>query len=60
MNYEEKMNRIIKHLEDHPHDYQSKISLMKLNSRRIDTERRHAMIERLRNLSEIRRRDEQP
>jgi len=57
MDYEMRMDKILHHLEKHPHDYQSKISLLKLNSKRIEHERRQVMIGRLRNLAEIRRRN---
>lgn len=40
MKYEEKLNRMATHMEDHPHDYQTSISYLKLRSRSIADERK--------------------
>lgn len=37
--YEEKLKVIEQHLETHPHDWQSKVSWFKNNSKRIEYER---------------------
>ena len=34
--YTEKIERMKRHVEEHPNDYQTKISLLQLNSREID------------------------
>ena len=56
MDYEKKLNRMARHLKDHPSDYQTKISLLITNSKMIEKRRRDAMIDRLRDVAEIRRR----
>ena len=56
MDYESKINRMVNHLQEHPADYQTKISLLKVNSHRIEKQRRDAMISRVRDVAEIRRR----
>lgn len=56
MDYESKINRMVNHLHEHPADYQTKISLLKVNSQRIEKQRRDAMISRVRDVAEIRRR----
>lgn len=56
MDYESKINRMVNHLQENPADYQTKISLLKVNSQRIEKQRRDAMISRVRDVAEIRRR----
>lgn len=59
MEYIEKLERLDRHLSEHPHDYQSVISRMKLASDIYDHEqerRRHA---RRKSLAEIKRRLEE-
>ena len=55
MDYDRKINRMLNHLSDHPADYQTKISLLKANSKRIEKRRRDEMVERVRAVAEIRR-----
>lgn len=50
------IQRIEKHLVNHPNDYQSVIQLMIIRSRQIDYINRKAMIPIKRRLSEINRR----
>lgn len=54
MNYEEKMERIARHLDEHPNDYQSVISLVKVNSDAIADRRRRRANEKKRLVAEIR------
>ena len=56
MNYEEKITRMRKHLSDNPADYQTVISLLKVNSKRIDHERKKALDMRSKRVAELRRR----
>jgi len=55
MDYEAKINRMANHLRDHHADYQTRISLLKANSKRIEKDRRNAMIERVKDVAEMRR-----
>lgn len=55
MDYIEKLNRINEHLKNHPNDYQSVISRMKIYGKAIDNERRLKTIERLKNVARYRR-----
>jgi len=45
MKYEEKLNRMASHIEDHPHDYQTSISYLKLRSKAIAKERKQKKLE---------------
>ncbi len=45
MKYEEKLNRMASHIEDHPHDYQTSISYLKLRSKAIVKERKQKKLE---------------
>ncbi|WP_300919630.1 hypothetical protein [uncultured Dubosiella sp.] len=45
MKYEEKLNRMATHMEDHPHDYQTSISYLKLRSKAIAGERKQKKLE---------------
>lgn len=56
MDYEEKITRMRKHLSDNPADYQTVISLLKVNSKRIDHERKKAQDMRSKRVAEMRRR----
>ena len=55
MVYAEKLQRIDRHLEEHPHDYQSVIARLKLQSDIIDHQMQKQRSMRLKRLSEIRR-----
>lgn len=55
MNYDKKIVRMEKHLKEHPADYQTKISLMKSKSKRIDARRHQMQIVRLKKVAEARR-----
>lgn len=54
MDYEQKLRKIEQHLEEHPHDYQSVISLIKTNSDAIAERKRLEMIEKKRKVAKIR------
>lgn len=54
MDYEAKMKKLVNHLEEHPNDYQSVISLLKTHSDSIDHKRHMEMIEKRRRIAEIR------
>lgn len=51
----EKLERIQKHLEQHPTDYQSVISFLKERSRTIEKARRMESIAEIRHIAEVRR-----
>lgn len=55
MDYAEKLQRIDRHLEEHPHDYQTVIARLKTQSDMIDHQMRKNARSRLSRLSEIRR-----
>lgn len=55
MDYEKKLNRMANHLRDHPADYQTKVAYLVNRSRMIDKMRRNAMVGRVRDVAEIRR-----
>lgn len=55
MTKQEKIVRLAKHVEDHPCDYQSKISLLKMRSDQIAWELEQRKIARLRKIAECRR-----
>lgn len=55
MDYIEKLDRMDRHLKEHPNDYQTVISRMKTYSEAVETERRHYRDHRLARLAEIRR-----
>lgn len=55
MDYAEKLKRMDEHLAEHPHDYQTVISRMKVASAYVEHERREQTISRLRNISKYRK-----
>lgn len=55
MDYAQKLDRMDKHLEEHPHDYQTVIARLKTQSDMIDHEMRKSRCKRLKRLAEIRR-----
>lgn len=55
MNYVEQKAKLENHLIEHPHDYQSKVQLMMLESKQIDYEHEQAMNLRMKRLAKIRR-----
>lgn len=61
MDYREKIARVEMHLKEHPRDYQSRISLLKLRSSEIEHRRYEKRLERLREVAYYRRkrRDEE-
>lgn len=52
--YKEKIETVKNHIKKHPNDYQSVISLYKLNSKQSDYDRRQEEIEVLKELHRIR------
>lgn len=59
MDYEEKIKKMNEHLSEHPADYQTVISLLKVNSKRISHERKVRQDMRSRRVAEMRRRLEE-
>lgn len=55
MNYAEKLERMSRHLEAHPNDYQTVIARLKTASKAIDRQRRKNAVSRLKNLANIKR-----
>lgn len=53
--YDEKVNRIMAHLEEHPHDWQSKVALLVANSDRIEHRGHARQIARLKEVARIRK-----
>lgn len=51
----DKLERIQRHLEEHPTDYQSVISYLKAKSKAIEKERKLQSIAEIRHIAEIRR-----
>ena len=58
MDYAEKLDRMDRHLQDHPHDYQTVIARLKVASRAIDYATKKDRDMRLKRLAEIRRKRE--
>ena len=56
MDYEAKIRRMNEHLAEHPADYQTVVSLLKVNSKRISHERKVKQDMRSRRVAEMRRR----
>lgn len=56
MDYDAKITRMKKHLSDNPADYQTVISLLKINSKRIDHERKVRQDMRAKRVAEMKRR----
>ena len=54
-NYAEMLERMDRHLEEHPKDYQTVIARMKTYPEAIDYERKQKMNKRLANLAKYRR-----
>lgn len=59
MDYKEKIRKMNEHLSEHPADYQTVISLLKVNSKRISHERKVRQDMRSRRVAEMRRRLEE-
>lgn len=55
MNYAARLEKMDAHLREHPKDYQTRISRMKMFSEAVESERRTARNERLARLAEVRR-----
>lgn len=55
MDYESKLNRMDEHLKRNPHDYQTVIARIKLNSDYIDHQRKRNLNERLKKVAYYRR-----
>ena len=55
MDYIERLDRMDKHLAEHPHDYQTVIARMKTYSDAVEHERRKAINERLAKVATYRR-----
>lgn len=55
MNYNERLARLDRHLEDHPKDYQSVIARMKTFSDAVEHELYLKRVYRLKKLAEVRR-----
>lgn len=55
MNYNERLVRLDRHLEDHPKDYQSVIARMKTFSDAVEHELYLKRVYRLKKLAEVRR-----
>lgn len=53
--YEDKCKRMYKHLENHPHDYQTVISLFKAESDAIMWDRKQKRIKMIREVAKYRR-----
>ena len=56
MDYIEKLERIDRHLSEHPRDYQSVIAKMKTYSDAVEHEMYLRRVERMKRLAEVRRR----
>lgn len=56
MNYEEKLYRMDKHLKEHPHDYQTVVSRLKVASQAYEHRMKQSRNERLKTIAEIRKR----
>ena len=56
MDYIEKLERIDRHLSEHPKDYQSVIASMKTYSDAVEHEMYLRRVERMKRLAEVRRR----
>lgn len=48
--YDEKIKRMESHCVEHPNDYQTKISLLQLNSREIDYQRHSRRVEMIKKI----------
>jgi ribosomal protein S15P/S13E len=55
MDYAKKINRMDEHLREHPHDYQTVISRLKVASDAYDYQEKKKVATRLRRLAEVRR-----
>lgn len=55
MDYAEKLDRMDRHLAEHPHDYQTVIARLKTASKAYDHEQRKKSVARLKRIAEIRR-----
>lgn len=56
MDYKDKLDRMTEHLAEHPHDYQTVISRLKLASSIYDHEMERKKHARLKRLAEVKRR----
>ena len=59
MEYAERLERLDKHLEEHPKDYQARIARIKTYSDAVEHERYLKRIARLKRVAEFRRRYEE-
>ncbi len=55
MDYANKLDRMDEHLREHPHDYQTVISRLKVASDAYDYQQKKAVDKRLARLAEVRR-----
>lgn len=55
MDYAKRLEKMDKHLEEHPHDYQTVIARLKTQSDMIDHQMKKSSRMRLKRLAEIRR-----
>lgn len=53
--YTEKIERMKRHIEEHPNDYQTKISLIQLNSREIDYQHHLKRVEMFKKIEKYKR-----
>lgn len=56
MNYIEQLEKLDRHITEHPKDYQAVIARMKTYSNAVDKQRQSVTNERLKRVAEIRRR----
>lgn len=55
MDYKNAIKRVEQHLKEHPSDYQSVISLLKLRSKKIDKDIEQRRIDKMKRIAECRR-----
>lgn len=53
--YTEKIERMKRHVSEHPNDYQTKISLIQLNSREIDHQRHLKHVEMVKKIEKYKK-----
>lgn len=54
MDYRKKLVKVVKHIENNPNDYESVISMLKINSKAIEHGLKHRRNMMLKKLSEVR------
>ena len=59
MDYAERLDRMDRHLQDHPHDYQTVIARLKVTSQAIDYAMKKERDMRLKRLAEVRKKREE-